>query len=183
MVNIDGISDEQIAFIVREHTRVQQQLFRARSADLPATLTFRQWIAILEQHQGLCAFCKKKPFEAMEHLLPVYIGGGTTAENCVPTCQSCNSRKSRSTARMNVETSTYELTFEPPTKPEVESLFVPLDQAAELLGCSLDALTKRVQRGKIVTHQLGGKGKHLILKSDLIGLLAQSRPAEEHQST
>jgi 5-methylcytosine-specific restriction endonuclease McrA len=31
--------------------------------------------------------------QAMDHLLPMNAGGGTTAMNCVPTCTTCNARK------------------------------------------------------------------------------------------
>lgn len=31
----------------------------------------------------------------MEHFLPISLGGGTSAQNCLPTCKRCNVRKGK----------------------------------------------------------------------------------------
>lgn len=78
----------------KELTRVYQQVQRAKMLGLPATLTFGEWIAMIDRFGGLCAYCQSTPFEAMDHLIPVDLGGGTVAQNCIPSCSRCNSRKS-----------------------------------------------------------------------------------------
>lgn len=73
----------------REERRVKKHVARARRQGLAATLTLESWLAILEAHDWSCAFCDG-PFESIEHVIPLHDGGGTTAENCVPACISCN---------------------------------------------------------------------------------------------
>jgi|SRR3954471_21233683 len=73
--------------------QVSSQLSRARAAGTPATLTTKEWAATVTYFGGKCAYCKNRPFEALEHFFPIILGGGTTADNCVPACHECNSRK------------------------------------------------------------------------------------------
>jgi 5-methylcytosine-specific restriction endonuclease McrA len=77
----------------RERDRVLTHLRRAHSAGLPATLTLSAWLHTLQDFSNLCAYCQKRPFEALEHFVPIDAGGGTTAQNCVPTCGRCNYSK------------------------------------------------------------------------------------------
>lgn len=76
-----------------ENRKLLVQLKRAIDAGLPATLTLEQWIATLKFYQGRCAYCRVGPYEAIEHFIPLTLGGGTTADNCVPACKTCNSSK------------------------------------------------------------------------------------------
>jgi 5-methylcytosine-specific restriction endonuclease McrA len=76
---------------------VLMQRRRARVAAALATLTAAQWEAILELHGNACAYCGKPGKMTMDHVLPVSRGGGTTADNVVPACQSCNSSKGAKT--------------------------------------------------------------------------------------
>jgi 5-methylcytosine-specific restriction endonuclease McrA len=80
-------------FLIHEISRLNDQLKRAEKAGLPATLSLRQWVATIEHFKGLCAYCQNKPFEVLEHFVPVEMGGGTTASNCVPACNKCNAIK------------------------------------------------------------------------------------------
>lgn len=77
-----------------ELQRVRTQLYRAKSANLPATLTLAEWLNTLKRFHHKCAYCQVKPYEVLEHYIPIIRGGGTTAENCVPACFTCNSQKS-----------------------------------------------------------------------------------------
>ena len=80
--------------LTKELMRIQTHLARAQDAGLPATLTLEEWVAILKQFQGMCAYCETIPFDALNHLIPLDAGeGGTIALNCVPACKRCNSRK------------------------------------------------------------------------------------------
>jgi len=69
----------------------------ARVKGLPATLTTDQWQAIKRAYRYRCAYCGKKESKkrllTQDHVTPLSKGGGTTADNIVPACGSCNSRK------------------------------------------------------------------------------------------
>jgi 5-methylcytosine-specific restriction endonuclease McrA len=81
----------------RVRRAVKTNLRRARNAGTPATLTLDEWLSIIAMYNGLCSYCKKRPYEVLEHKIPIELGGGTTAENCVPACTSCNIAKGRRT--------------------------------------------------------------------------------------
>ncbi len=72
---------------------VKRALVRAMKAGVPATLTVAQWQEVYVRHSGKCAYCKTANAALIEHQTPVCVGGGTTAENCVPSCHYCNERK------------------------------------------------------------------------------------------
>lgn len=67
---------------------------RARLKALPATLTGEQWKAIKAAYGYRCAYCGCKPKKlTQDHVIPITRNGGTTPDNIVPACQSCNSSK------------------------------------------------------------------------------------------
>lgn len=72
--------------------RAKRQLRIARERNLPATLTDREWMAIVTAFDGRCAYCDN-PWQDIEHLVPVARGGGLTKENVVPACGGCNKSK------------------------------------------------------------------------------------------
>lgn len=73
--------------------RLTQQLSRARRAGLPATLTQIEWARTIKYFNGKCAYCLRDKYNVVEHFVPMIKGGGTTKDNCIPACWSCNSRK------------------------------------------------------------------------------------------
>lgn len=75
-----------------EKETVTQQNRRAVREGVVADLTIEQWIATLESWGFKCAYCGGE-YQVMEHIIPVSQGGGTTVDNCVPACFSCNIRK------------------------------------------------------------------------------------------
>lgn len=77
-----------------EKLQVSAQRRRALARNLPCTLTDSQWAAICAAYKFRCAYCGKKVKLTQDHVLPLSKGGGTVAENIVPACKSCNSRKS-----------------------------------------------------------------------------------------
>lgn len=85
---------------VKEARVVRSHRDRALSAHLPATLTIAQWLQTLDDFHWRCAYCQARPYEAMEHFVPISVGGGTTVTNCVPSCASCNSSKSDTDPRV-----------------------------------------------------------------------------------
>jgi len=79
----------------REYQRMYSNISRANGAWLASTLTFPQWIATLDYFGWICAYCQKGPYQAFEHFIPMSLGGGTTADNCVPACARCDGVKSK----------------------------------------------------------------------------------------
>ncbi len=80
-----------------EYERIANHLYRAKKLDRPATLTVSQWLSTVRYFRYRCAYCLKQPYGIVEHFVSLSAGGGTTADNCVPACQSCNVRKTQGT--------------------------------------------------------------------------------------
>lgn len=80
-----------------EAGRTVSQRYAARKRNLPSTLTTKQWLSCLEYWNHTCAYCGAQQsfwhVLEQEHHVPVSTGGGYTADNIVPACKSCNSRK------------------------------------------------------------------------------------------
>lgn len=74
--------------------QVKRQLARAREKQLTATLTLREWRSTVEYFKGKCAYCLTAPMEVLDHFIPIKLGGGTTADNCIPSCSGCSLDKS-----------------------------------------------------------------------------------------
>ncbi|MBN2048708.1 MAG: HNH endonuclease [Anaerolineaceae bacterium] len=89
----DACETEQVE---RERQRVMTQNYRAREAGLPADLTIEEWLETIADYNGLCAYCQQRPYEHLEHFIPIDAGGGTTVGNCVPACGKCNYSKGSS---------------------------------------------------------------------------------------
>jgi 5-methylcytosine-specific restriction endonuclease McrA len=83
---------EKIETTSKEEQKVRYHNKRAAKANLPATLTLEEWIATLDYFEWKCAYCKGK-YSLLEHFIPLNHGVGTTKENCVPACGSCNTIK------------------------------------------------------------------------------------------
>jgi 5-methylcytosine-specific restriction endonuclease McrA len=76
----------------RESKLVEKHNKRALLAGGEASLTIGHWLITLEHYKWRCAYCGGL-YDELEHWVPIDRGGGTTAKNCVPACQSCNRRK------------------------------------------------------------------------------------------
>lgn len=61
-------------------SQVSYHLGRARAAGTPATLTVPQWMATVNYFHEKCAYCQSRPSQAVEHFLPISLGGGTTQD-------------------------------------------------------------------------------------------------------
>lgn len=75
-----------------ERRRLKSHLERASQYRVEASLTLKQWLTTLDYFKWTCAYCKG-PFKGLEHYIPLSIGGGTSADNCVPSCTKCNTAK------------------------------------------------------------------------------------------
>jgi 5-methylcytosine-specific restriction endonuclease McrA len=77
-----------------EKARLQVQRRLSVLAGVVCTLTPEEWLDILEYFGHACAYCLRTDLSlTQEHVVPISRGGGTTAENIVPACGSCNSKK------------------------------------------------------------------------------------------
>jgi 5-methylcytosine-specific restriction endonuclease McrA len=77
----------------QERERIKHHNRRAWELAHPGTLTFKQWMDILEFHSYSCAYCHGN-YDVLEHFIPLtFPDAGTTAHNCVPSCNRCNSLK------------------------------------------------------------------------------------------
>lgn len=77
-----------------ESARLSNHRSRARKMGRPTTLTIEQWIETLAHFDLYCAYCRRLPYMAFEHFIPLTRGGGTTWDNCIPACCKCNGDKS-----------------------------------------------------------------------------------------
>ena len=64
----------------------------ARRYRLPSTLTNEEWNRAIIFFGDRCAYCGER-WNEVEHATPLSRGGGTTAGNCLPACDSCNDAK------------------------------------------------------------------------------------------
>lgn len=89
---VDPSEEEIYCWLARVRERVWRARERAIQIQLPATLTVEQWLRALEHFKWKCAYCEQRPGVIIEHFIPLPLAG-TTAENCVPSCYACNSKK------------------------------------------------------------------------------------------
>ncbi len=89
---VDSSEAEIYSWLARGRERVWRARERAIQIQLPATLTVEQWLRTLEHFRWRCAYCEQRPGVIIEHFIPLPLAG-TTAENCVPSCYACNSKK------------------------------------------------------------------------------------------
>ena len=68
---------------------------RARELDRDATLTVDEWRATLDQHGRICFYCSSPHRLVLSHIVPLEAGGDSVAQNVVPACRSCHTKKIR----------------------------------------------------------------------------------------
>lgn len=71
---------------------VRSQNNRTQVMGLQSDLTIKEWISTIKHFNFSCAYCGGK-YEALDHFIPITLHVGTTKNNCVPACKTCNSRK------------------------------------------------------------------------------------------
>jgi hypothetical protein len=76
---------------------IKSALGRARARRLEATLTNEEWNATLTFFERRCAYCCRKVWCLVDHVTSLDRGGGTTRNNCLPACGSCNRYKGQRT--------------------------------------------------------------------------------------
>lgn len=75
---------------LREYDRLHSAKYHAGRAQVPATLTLVQWLSVVSDFKGLCAYCLEVPFSVIEQVSPL---AGLIYENVVPACKACHKIK------------------------------------------------------------------------------------------
>jgi 5-methylcytosine-specific restriction endonuclease McrA len=90
----------QSAAYHREHPevgRARWQNYRARRVAAAGSFTSAEWLAVVEEHAGRCAYCGEGgPLEA-DHRIPLSRGGTNAIDNILPACRRCNAKKHQMT--------------------------------------------------------------------------------------
>ena len=90
----------QSAAYHREHPEIglaRWQNYRARKRAAVGSFTPAEWLALVEQYGGRCAYCGESGALEADHRVPLSRGGGNTIDNILPACRVCNARKHRLT--------------------------------------------------------------------------------------
>jgi 5-methylcytosine-specific restriction endonuclease McrA len=80
----------------REEQLANRHQRRAHKRNAPLNdFTHAQWIEMQEHYHHRCVYCGKraKGYLTLDHITPLSKGGSHTAQNIVPSCRSCNTRK------------------------------------------------------------------------------------------
>jgi hypothetical protein len=56
-------------------------------------VTQRDLRRLIQRHHGLCAYCQIKPWQHIDHVIPLARGGRHSIGNLLPACQDCNQSK------------------------------------------------------------------------------------------
>ena len=75
---------------------IRSALGRARSRGLEASLTDKEWALSVAFFEDRCAYCRKF-WCLVDHVTSLDRGGGTSQDNCLPSCGSCNRYKGQRT--------------------------------------------------------------------------------------
>ncbi|HEX9494573.1 MAG TPA: HNH endonuclease signature motif containing protein [Candidatus Limnocylindria bacterium] len=83
---IDASPNRKAVRIAMKHRR------RERGAAGGASFTYKEWLALLAQHQR-CAYCGAAGPLQVDHRTPLARGGTNEIANILPACGACNQRK------------------------------------------------------------------------------------------
>lgn len=88
-----------------EITRVRERNNRIRRDGAPGSHTFDETWQMLEDQDGLCAYCETPLFGnyQVDHMIPIVRGGSNDWSNLAITCAPCNGSKHASTAEEFME--------------------------------------------------------------------------------
>ncbi len=70
-----------------------QKRRRARRNGSEPDLTEEQWLEVVAEFDGRCAYCGGEGSIELEHVVPLARGGRHTRLNVVPACRKCNASK------------------------------------------------------------------------------------------
>lgn len=84
---IEPLPDEKMTFVPAETYKERKDLAGGRG------ITRKEWIKILDKYGHRCLRCGAKKDLAMDHVIPLILGGEHDITNIQPLCKSCNSAK------------------------------------------------------------------------------------------
>lgn len=80
---------------LREGRRRRQAVRRGKELNNGGEITREEWLSIANATGGLCIYCGRAEKIAIDHFVPLSLGGKTERGNLVPCCVNCNSRKNK----------------------------------------------------------------------------------------
>jgi len=78
---------------VRESRRLISHIGRISGNNIDDVISLSQWINTLNYFSWMCAYCQSVSFTDIDHFIPISLDGKHVASNCVPSCDTCNSKK------------------------------------------------------------------------------------------
>ncbi len=79
-----------------ENPERMRAIRRRRKGQIKAAqyvVTERDWARLVARYDGLCAYCRIRPWEHCDHVVPLAREGSHGIGNLLPACASCNLRK------------------------------------------------------------------------------------------
>ena len=70
---------------------------RSRKLSADGAYTYVEWLILVAQWAGRCAYCGQIAILHADHRTPLARGGSNAIDNILPACAPCNLRKSRMT--------------------------------------------------------------------------------------
>lgn len=80
-----------------ERRREINRARRAREHGAEGRFTAQEWLALVNEYEALCAYCRKSGPLQPDHRIPLVRGGTHYISNILPACPPCNTRKGRLT--------------------------------------------------------------------------------------
>jgi 5-methylcytosine-specific restriction endonuclease McrA len=77
----------------KAHLYVRVASHKRRVAAAGTSFTTEEWLAVVAQYDGRCAYCGEKAPLEIEHKIPLSRGGTNSIDNIVPSYERCNRRK------------------------------------------------------------------------------------------
>lgn len=75
----------------------KRRSLKCANTPIDEMLTSTEWLAILAEANGHCAYCGKESKLTLDHIIPLSKGGTHSKNNVVPACYHCNSSKGNKT--------------------------------------------------------------------------------------
>jgi hypothetical protein len=72
---------------LREWDRLQSAITFANRQHVPVSLTLREWLSIVSDFKGKCAYCEEVPYSLLIMVNPSH---GLVQQNALPCCKACN---------------------------------------------------------------------------------------------
>lgn len=66
---------------------------RGRMRAAAGSFTQAEWVTLVAEYGGRCAYCGREAPLQVEHRIPLAKGGSNFIENILPACARCNARK------------------------------------------------------------------------------------------